>query len=73
MVGAIQKIRIDKSDVDLLFLKKTIDEAILSLYTLKTSGVLRFFLSKTIIFTAVKRLCRLKTLYFKALKRLCGF
>ena len=72
MVGAIQKIRIDKSDVDLLFLKKTIDEAILSLYTLKTSGVLRFFRAKTIIFTA-KQLCRFETLNIKPLKRLCRF
>ncbi len=36
MVGAIQIKRIDKSDADPLFLKKTIDKAILSFIPLKT-------------------------------------
>ncbi len=43
MVGAIQIKRIDKSNADPLFLKKTTDKAILSLYPLKKPAILRFF------------------------------
>jgi hypothetical protein len=39
----------------------------------KTSDFEIFYLCKTIIFTAMKRLCCFKTLRFKALKRLCRF
>ncbi len=60
MVGAIQIKRIDKSNADPLFLKKTTDKAILSLYPLKKPAILRFFLPNTILFTAMKRLCRFK-------------
>ncbi len=47
MVGPIQIKRIDKSDADHLFLKKTIDKAILSFIPLKKPGILRFFLPNT--------------------------